>query len=216
MKFTDSKWWKVLSRFSDLVILNVLYLLCSLPIVTNGAAQAGLYTAIRAMQDEKDETPPAKAFFKGFRSGLWRISFVSTLFLALAVVTFLALIRMIGELRSGGNPPFWVAMIALPIELMVYVIAPAFHARFDCGPLQLLRNSLIMTMSTPFKAILIAFLNFLPLVIAYGAINIFVVITPVFLFLYYSLVALLAHKLLRKPFGVVEAHIHPQQSAEEK
>lgn len=215
MKFINSKWWKALSKFADLVILNVLYLLCSLPIVTNGAAQAGLYTAIRTMQDEKDETPPGKAFFRGLRSGFWRICFVSTLFLALAVVTFLALIRMIGELRAGGDPPFWIAMMALPIELMVYAIAPAFHARFDCGPLQLLRNSIIMTMSAPFKAFLIAFLNFLPLVIAYGAINIFVVITPVFLFLYYSLVALLAHKLLRKPFRLVEAQTQPQ-SADEK
>ena len=40
----ESKPMQILMLLGDLIILNLLFILCSLPVFTIGAAQAGLYT----------------------------------------------------------------------------------------------------------------------------------------------------------------------------
>ena len=39
----DSKVMQALSRVFDLMVLNILFLLCSLPVITLGAAATGLF-----------------------------------------------------------------------------------------------------------------------------------------------------------------------------
>ena len=38
----DSKFYEVVSRIADLVVLNLLFVLCSLPIITIGASTTAL------------------------------------------------------------------------------------------------------------------------------------------------------------------------------
>ena len=45
----ESKPMQILMFVGDLIILNVIFLVCCLPIFTIGAAQAGLYTAMKAI-----------------------------------------------------------------------------------------------------------------------------------------------------------------------
>ena len=39
----DSKFYEVVSKIADLVILNLIFVLCSLPIITIGASTTALY-----------------------------------------------------------------------------------------------------------------------------------------------------------------------------
>ena len=62
----ESKPMQILMYIADLVILNVLFVLCSIPIFTIGASHAALYSAIRTLQDPEDDTSVTKAFFAWF------------------------------------------------------------------------------------------------------------------------------------------------------
>ncbi len=42
----DSKFMQVMSRVADLIILNVIYLVTCLPVITIGAASTALYTVL--------------------------------------------------------------------------------------------------------------------------------------------------------------------------
>ena len=54
-----------LELLADLAILNVLFLLCCLPVVTAGASLAGLNYAAEKLR--RQEGRPAANFFRGFR-----------------------------------------------------------------------------------------------------------------------------------------------------
>ena len=79
----DSKAMRFLGRLSDLLFLNMLFIVCCIPIVTIGAAQAGQYRAVLAMQDPDSEYTWSQAFFKGFKEGFLNITVASTLMLIL-------------------------------------------------------------------------------------------------------------------------------------
>ena len=49
----DSPVMQGLSKVADLIVLNLMTVLCSLPVITAGAARAALYDAVtRMLQDE--------------------------------------------------------------------------------------------------------------------------------------------------------------------
>lgn len=67
--FIDSGIFRFLSRITDLIILNILFLLCCLPIITIGAALTAMfYVTLRMARNE--ESYITKNFFHSFRQNL--------------------------------------------------------------------------------------------------------------------------------------------------
>ena len=62
----ESPFMQLLTRVGDLIIVNVLYLLCCVPIVTIGAATAALHKVGQAIVYDTDNGI-AKTFFRAFR-----------------------------------------------------------------------------------------------------------------------------------------------------
>lgn len=90
----ESGVWKPLGFFGDLVILSLLWCLCSVPLVTLGPATAALYdTVVHTLR--RKEGPPFHRFFDTFRREL-REGVLLTLFWA-AVAAVLAV--LLGGLR---------------------------------------------------------------------------------------------------------------------
>lgn len=65
----DSFLGKVLGMIGDTVLLNLLFILCSLPAVTAGASFCALYYVLMEKQKDPD-IPVAAAFFRAFRENL--------------------------------------------------------------------------------------------------------------------------------------------------
>ena len=62
----DSKFMQVMSRVADLIILNVIYLVTCLPVVTIGAASTALYTVCFRLGTAR-EGSLVKDYFRAFR-----------------------------------------------------------------------------------------------------------------------------------------------------
>ena len=96
----------------DLMVLNWLWLICSIPIVTVGPATCGLYdSTLRLLRGES--VNPWKAFFRGFRSNL-REGFL----LGLAALVMLA--AVLGDA--------WFAMTQTGMLRTVYVVTAVIIA----------------------------------------------------------------------------------------
>ena len=190
----ENKFMQVLMTLGDLIILNFLFLLCSLPIVTIGAAQAGLYTAVRTITDKNDDTSPTKAFFRGFKSGFIKINLVWVVYLAVIVASLLTFFSL--------NPGFTkvMALIGFSIVAILETLTMMFHSRFDCTPIQLLRNSVLLFLAHPLRVIPATFLSWLSVLIALYDPYSFVAMGPVFLTLFISVTFLLSYALMYKPF----------------
>ena len=62
----DNPVWRFIGKLGDLIILNILWMITSIPIVTIGASTTALYyVTLKLVRDEDGYT--IKSFFKSFR-----------------------------------------------------------------------------------------------------------------------------------------------------
>ena len=81
----DGKLAQTLGKIADLVILNVLWIVCSIPVVTAGAAATAFYSvALKMIKNE--EAYVASSFFKAFRENFKQSFIVTLILLAVAAV----------------------------------------------------------------------------------------------------------------------------------
>lgn len=77
----DSPFYRTMGRIGDLVLANLLWLVCSLPILTAGASTLGLFTVVNKMAAKEDYTVRTD-FFKAFKrdfkqaTALWLVVLV--------------------------------------------------------------------------------------------------------------------------------------------
>ena len=64
----DSPMMRALGVVWDLIVLNLLFLVCCIPVVTIGPAITALHYVTTKMAGEKDGTPVVGNFFKSFRA----------------------------------------------------------------------------------------------------------------------------------------------------
>lgn len=67
----DNPFFEAMGRLGDIIIINLLFILCALPAVTMGAALAAMYGTFREMEEGTEGSVP-KTFFRYFRDGFGR------------------------------------------------------------------------------------------------------------------------------------------------
>ena len=201
----DSKAMRFLGKVADLIFLNMLFMICCIPIVTIGAAQAGQYRAVLAMQDPDSEYTWFQAFVKGFKDGFWNITVASTLMLLLifAVGINAFMVIFFENATQDTNSIVWVCLVGAAILMIFYSTMTLFHSRFGCKPWQLLRNGIVVAMFNPLQAIINAVLMWAPLIVFLLDVVVFIQITPLWLLGYYSIVSYFTVRLFRVPFQVL-------------
>lgn len=193
----DSPIFQLLSRLVDLIVLNLLFLLCSFPVVTIGAAQAGLMTAVRALQQDK---PVYRAFFRGFRSGFVRITLLWTLGLLLLCGLLYVFISAIWLDASLSSFAVLSAAVAALLLAMFLSMATAFHSRFGCTLWQILRNSWFLSLIYPLRTLCMTALYWAPAIALVWNSNAFARLLPLWLLIYYAAAGVLCAALVKKPF----------------
>ena len=210
----DSKLFQFLTQVSEVVYLNLLYLLCCLPVVTIGAAQSGMMNAARVMRDPNDDSSCYQAFFRGFKSGFGKITVV-WLICCVGIVSLTYSAVMVyyydGILESA---PVIMSVIALLLFIVFQCMTVTFHSRFDCSVWQIIRNSLFMILMHPIRAVGITLALWGPVLVFLLDLKLFITITLIFLFAYYTVAFQFAAGLMKKPFDMIEAQFFPAQDAD--
>ncbi len=129
-----------LSRLTDLMFANLLFIICSLPIFTIGASLTALTTVTQKMKAGQDGYV-LQTFFKAFRKDfkkstiLWLIMFALGLILG---VDFLAIRQM------SSRPMLILVIIGIFLWLMVMTWLFALHAKFENTVQQNLKNAVLL------------------------------------------------------------------------
>ena len=207
----ESKPMQILMFVGDLIILNVVFLACCLPIFTIGAAQAGLYTAMRQLLNKDDDTSAVAAFFRGFKNGFGRVTIAwGLLFLLQAFLMFVLENVMAFDELIGGAPVI-CAVAALCIVCLFQAIIPLFHSRFECATFQLYRNAWFMIFAHPLRSLFTGLLVFIPVIVFYGfGIYNFMAATPLWGTVYFSVAFMFINTVTNKPFQVLIDHYNEQ------
>jgi len=210
----ESKFMQVLLVIADIAIANLLFVLCSIPLFTIGAAQAGLYTACRTLANKEDDTPIARSFFQGFRSGFKTITVTWGIFTLLILVMGYTLVMLLIVQQGGWNAPVWINILALVILVIFQSVVTVFHSDFGCTPMQLFRNTFFTMIAHPIKSICVAFFAWLPVIVFFVAMPLFMQGTPVWVAGYYTIAFTINNKLMKKPFEIFTMNFVEKYEAE--
>ena len=86
-----------LSRLADLFWLNLLYILCCLPVITAGAATTALfYVTLKMAKDEEGYI--TRSFFKSFKDNFIQATLIWAAFLVVFVIMYLDF-----RIANGGS-----------------------------------------------------------------------------------------------------------------
>ena len=168
----DGPFLSGLTKMADVFILNLLLILCSLPIFTFGAAYTALYyVTLKMAKDE--ECYIAKAFFKSFKQNFKQGTVIWLIILAIGIIIGVDFKVMNGE-YAGIIMPEAIAKV-MYIVIMASVILFSFMtsyifpllAKFDNRIKNTFKNALFMSIRHFPYTLLIIIINVVPLFIMY-------------------------------------------------
>lgn len=139
----DNSFFRFLSRMADLMILNILFILCSLPVFTIGASLCALFYVLLKMR-ENEEGYIARSFLKAFRenfkkgTAIWLIM----LFLGLIFRQDIGILRQKTGILAGVLRVIIYLLVILWGSTSVYVFP--LQARFENTIKNTMRNALFM------------------------------------------------------------------------
>ena len=212
----DSKLMSVLSYIGDVFILNILFLVSCVPVVTIGAALAGLHNAARILRDPEDDRSAVRAYFRGMKEGFFKITLVSIIFLVVDAILYYTLYVAYVNRDSGMFIHWVVPLVALCLAAIYQQTIAQFHSQFSCTVRQLFRNSAMMMLWHPLVCILSALLLCVPLLIFFLLPELFMSITPLFLTLYFPMAAIGAAALNKKSFKALIDHYNDPEAIDRK
>lgn len=195
----DSRFMQVLNRISDLVILNVLYLLTCLPVFTIGAARAAMYTLCFQMLHNR-EAGVVKPYFRAFRSNFRQ----GTLLWLLALLAGIpALYYFAGVYAMDGAAHYLFLPFSLILALIAFTGSYVFPwiSQFHNSTGQALRNALLLSISHLPRTLGIAGINLLPWMLLLVFTELFFSVSFLWLVLYFAAAAYLNALILRKVFA---------------
>ncbi|MCH5267583.1 MAG: DUF624 domain-containing protein [Lachnospiraceae bacterium] len=135
----DSGLYKFMSRLFDMLKLNAMWLLCSIPIVTIGAATTAAYTITLKMVDE-EEGYIAGPFLKEFKANLFKGS-------ALGIIQLIAMFAISLDFQLArasekyGTFCLVMGIIATTMTVTHFIYAYPLLARYENSIINTLRNS---------------------------------------------------------------------------
>ena len=179
--------------------LNLLFLLCSVPVLTVGASLTALYAGLRAMVKKE---ACFRAFFHALRTSFVRATLLWVILLPLNALMLFNTVSVVYYFQPGALPALILSAIFSVLLLGITTSVFLFYSRFEATFFQLLRHGGVLYLSYPLRSTLIALLTWSPLsLFFFPAVAAFLFgLLPVFLFFYFSVVSTAAIWLMNGPF----------------
>lgn len=206
MKFLniDSPFMQIMNKVADLMILNLLTVVCMMPLITAGAALTAMhYQVLKIVRDE--ECYIVKGYFKAFRENFKQSTAIWLILLAIGLILggdFYIISSASGE---GSHMIFRAVLGAIAIfALFTLIYVFPVQAKFVNPVLRTLKNALAMSILQAPRSIVMLILYVLPIALTLFVPNVF----PMVLLFGVTLPAFLSAKLYNRFFLKLEARIN--------
>ncbi len=181
----DSPFVRLMSKIADFMVLNLLFVICSLPIVTMGAAITAMYDVLTRM-DTKKEVPAASGFIKSFNANfkkstkLWLIVLAGVAFLCFDI--YLMMVKVPAKLTVQVT-----LIIIFLVILLVWIMAAGYafvlQARMENPLGRTIKMSFALTLVHLLpNSLFTAIINLVPVIVLLGFTQLFFAFFPVWIF----------------------------------
>lgn len=162
----DSPLMNFLNKVADIMILNILFIIFCIPVVTIGASfSAAYYMGYKMVKDE--ESYIVKGFWKAFKEN-FRQSTIMWLIVLIVVAIIFSDYRII--LYSGIEFPRWMVISMVTVTVVVLMGAVymfALQARYTNTVKNTIKNSFLMALSHLPTTFVLIVIYAVPVVICY-------------------------------------------------
>lgn len=202
----DSPLMNVLNKMADLMWLNILTLICCIPIVTVGAAFTSMhYVALKIVRNE--ESYITRSFFRSFKTNFRQATLIWLLILLIAAV-------LGGDyyIITKSGIQFSSVLVILIMAAAVLVICTTLYvfpvlAKFDNTIMGTIRNAFIMSILQLPKTVVMFVMAFFPLIIYLVSLR----LIPIIFLFGFSLPAYASAMLYNKFFQKLEDQLVSEQ-----
>ena len=152
----DNPVWRFIGKLGDLILLNLLWTVCSIPVITIGASTTAVYyVTLKMVRDENDST--VRSFFHSFKDNFKQATAIWAIFLAVGLI----LAFDIWFFVTGQAPVPGIAgnlMTAISggmaiLYLFTYIYVFPIQARFYNPVKYTIRNAFIMLIRHLFQTV---------------------------------------------------------------
>lgn len=192
-----------LNKLSDVVILNILFIVCCIPVFTIGASCTALYSVTLKMA-KNEESYVTKTFFKAFKDN-FKISTACWLILALIGVLLLIDYRIAPQMFKGLAFVLQAVFAALGIVLsIVFLYIFPYIARFENTIKNSFKNAILIgILNLPFTLLMLVITIGVPVISSFIGLQ----ISGLFwILLGFTLIAYVNSIFFRKVFYKYEPH----------
>ena len=195
----DSRFGRLMTRLGILIGANLLFVLCSLPLVTLGAGWAALEFVMFKTLRSDGVVNPFKLFWQGFRENFRQATLTwlgTLLFAALAWVDVRFLLYLGGAAAKWRYAVYAVAL-ALLIELIyLFPTMACFHNKLPV----LLRSAWVFALRKPLKLLVLLIFHVVPLLLTYADAQRLPLYAFLWCFFGFAAIAMLTARLLLPAF----------------
>ena len=190
----DAPLMRKLSHLPDLILLNLLWILCAIPLVTAGAATVALH-AVLQQYAEGTENGIIRPFFRAFRSNFkqsTRLWLPLMALLGLLLLDFLFLM----ENALGAQLLLWIPFLIIG-AIVAVLISYAFPlmARYENNTKTIISNAFLLFALHFFPSLAVLLLNGLPWLLLLLLPEVFLHTAALWLVIGFSLMAYIAEHI---------------------
>ena len=193
-----------LVRVGDLMILNLLFLVCALPVVTLGASLTALHRVTQNMLFEQEE-PLIKAFFRAFRQNFKQSTLVWLVELVVIVSLVCDVLLVMAYFNGGLAKAMYILVAVLAILVAgVFSYLMPLIARYENGTRQQVNNAVVLAIIKLPKTLLLMLLNLLPVILLLISVPVFVQTLIFWVIIGFAFVSFLTSSILKPVFQQLE------------
>lgn len=187
----DSPLMQFLTKVADLIILNIVFLICCIPVITIGASYTAMYYVTLKLVKNED-CYVVKQFLSSFKSNFKQATIIWAVLLIIAVgLVFDGYVVMTG----GSVEVFKIVLLVLgAIWGILFINVFPLLAKFDNTTMMIVKNALAVGFTHIVKTVLMLIFTALPFVLMWKKIELF----PVIFMLGFSTIAFINSVWFRK------------------
>ncbi len=161
----DSKFYEVVSKIADLIVLNLLFVLFSLPIITMGASTTALYGVTKKMAENR-EGYIFRNFFQLFKENFKQSTVMWIILLVAAMIPTVDLYIINSLEKTVITTALKGLMLAAALTvLLVFLYAMALQSTFENTIKNTLKNAFLMGIGYFPWTLLILLITLLPIIL---------------------------------------------------
>ena len=198
--FSSDGWFsRFFGTLGDIIIVNILFILCSIPIVTMGASMSAMYFTLLKKQRTGENGGVVKLFFKGFKDNFKQSTISWLLFLLISFI-FTLDFTLFGKGGPQDKLMYYTSVVLMILTCFIAIYLFPVISAFKNTLKNLLLQSIYLAAKNFIFTIVIMVLYTLPAYVLLSSTQVFMVGIFVFIVCGFGLIAYVSSFMFLKAF----------------